>query len=291
MIEQSIGIKIKELRQKLGITQKILCKDICSQSELSKIENVKNIPTSDLLKKFADRLSVDIDYFFLKDEVEIEHIKREFEYYRRLRDYKQIDRLINKIYIKKHNTLIHPYIQNYLIWHQSIVKYHLYNDKNGAITLLNSSLNKLDQPDNELKVEMLNSLGIFLRNEKKFNESLKILEKALSIVKIYPFKNQTRLHLKISHSLSKVYTDVGEIDLSIELCKSSINICMQNEDFYLLAEFHYQMGRNLLLEGKEVLGIKYWKKAVDILKLQENINLVELIENEIKLFKTQKIIN
>ena len=43
----SIGNEIKRIRQERNWTQSELCQGICSQAEISKIENGRNSPTVD----------------------------------------------------------------------------------------------------------------------------------------------------------------------------------------------------------------------------------------------------
>ncbi|WP_193749057.1 helix-turn-helix domain-containing protein, partial [Exiguobacterium indicum] len=63
-LTSSIGTKIKQLRIENQMTQKELCEDICSQAEISKIENGLNSPTVELLQKIAARLNSPITLLF-----------------------------------------------------------------------------------------------------------------------------------------------------------------------------------------------------------------------------------
>lgn len=63
-LTSSIGTKIKQLRIEKQMTQNELCEDICSQAEISKIENGLNSPTVDLLQQIAKRLKVPISLLF-----------------------------------------------------------------------------------------------------------------------------------------------------------------------------------------------------------------------------------
>ena len=63
-LTSSIGTKIKQFRIEKQMTQKELCADLCSQAEISKIENGKNSPTIDLLQQVAKRLKVPLSMLF-----------------------------------------------------------------------------------------------------------------------------------------------------------------------------------------------------------------------------------
>jgi len=64
-----IGNEIKRIRKEKKMTQKELCDGICSQAEISKIENGRNSPTIDLLQQISKRLRVPLSLLF-RDQLE-----------------------------------------------------------------------------------------------------------------------------------------------------------------------------------------------------------------------------
>ena len=71
----SIGNEIKRIRQERNWTQAELCQGICSQAEISKIENGRNSPTVDLLQQLAERLDTPVS-FLLENRKQQEIIKK-----------------------------------------------------------------------------------------------------------------------------------------------------------------------------------------------------------------------
>ncbi|MGI1806548.1 helix-turn-helix domain-containing protein [Exiguobacterium sp. TDN 0502] len=63
-LPESIGYEIKRIRKEKKMTQAELCEGICSQAEISKVENGKNSPTIDLLQQVAKRLKVPLSTLF-----------------------------------------------------------------------------------------------------------------------------------------------------------------------------------------------------------------------------------
>ena len=63
-LSSSIGYEIKRIRKEKNMTQAELCKGICSQAEISKVENGKNSPTIDWLQQVAKRLKVPLSMLF-----------------------------------------------------------------------------------------------------------------------------------------------------------------------------------------------------------------------------------
>ncbi|MFP7278761.1 helix-turn-helix transcriptional regulator [Exiguobacterium indicum] len=65
--EHPIGKKLKFFRQLNGLSQKDLSAGICSQAEISKIENGKTMPTVELLRQIATVLRVPISELLKSD--------------------------------------------------------------------------------------------------------------------------------------------------------------------------------------------------------------------------------
>lgn len=291
---ENIGDKIKNLRKKKGMSQEDLCKNICSQSEISRIENNKINPSSYILQQIAKRFGVSIDYFnhtcnSKRDDYK-EEVKKLLERNRRDRNYFEIERIIKQ---ESNSPAINncDYMKDYMNWHKGIIAYHLHGNAELALNILNSSLDLNEAVYSDLEIEILNSMGIICRNEKMFEDSRLYFEKALNSIKEFPFTNRDRLFMKISYNLSKLYTDINLIDESLTLCENGIKLCKLNEDMYLYAEFHYQSGRNWIKRGNQSLGLEFWKKAVEILKIDDKVEFVKIIESEINIYeKYQKIV-
>lgn len=62
---ESFGKQIKQLRIEKNLTQKELAKGVCSQAELSKIENGKIMPTIDLVQRLSQKLHISMDQIFI----------------------------------------------------------------------------------------------------------------------------------------------------------------------------------------------------------------------------------
>ncbi|WP_066297570.1 helix-turn-helix domain-containing protein [Bacillus sp. FJAT-29937] len=284
---ETIGERIKKLRKKANISQKALSYNICSQSEISRIENNSINPSSFILQKIAERLGVNVEYFYHdRDSIRqdyIDEIKRQLERYRRLRDYKEIEKIL--IYESKSPVILkNEYMKKYIQWHKGIVAYHLYSNPELALKELEEIINT-ENIYSELKVDVLNSIGIICRNLKDLKKAAFYLEKGLKIVIDMPFVNKNRIFLKINYNLSKVYTDMNCIDKSLDLCSKGINYCKLYEDMYLFSEFHYQSGRNWLIKGNTQMGLNFWNKAIEILKIEGKTELAKIIEYESQQYK------
>lgn len=63
-----IGEKVHFKRKELGITQEKLCREICSITYLSKLENNKIEAKEDILKMLCKRLDISIEYLIKNEE-------------------------------------------------------------------------------------------------------------------------------------------------------------------------------------------------------------------------------
>lgn len=77
--ENIIGRKIKYIRQLNGLSQKELSIGICSQAEISKIENGKNTPTVDLLQQITNKLKIPVSELFKEEIDKMEKTIRMFD--------------------------------------------------------------------------------------------------------------------------------------------------------------------------------------------------------------------
>lgn len=278
----------------IGMPQKALCLGICSQSEISRIENNKLIPSSYVIQQISDKLNVSIEYFYEDNQTQrsdyFNDVKTQLAKARRLRNYNEIRDII-QIELKNPSIQKNIYMKKYLKWHEGIVLYMINQDKKAAIDILFTCIDINANYFSELEINILNSLGIFYRNDCNLEDATKYLEIAYDYITTFPLANKNRLRLKTSYNLSKVYTDSGLFDKSLVLCERGINICKNTEDMYLFAEFHYQYGRNWIMKGNDILGLEFWNKAKNILSLVGKQPLIKIIEADIEYYLKTKEVN
>ncbi|PBB07052.1 MULTISPECIES: helix-turn-helix domain-containing protein [Salimicrobium] len=286
---ENTGEKIRELRKQTGMSQAFLANKVCSQSEISRIERGLNEPSYQMLWAIAKKFDVDINYFLDEHSKEREdyfqEVKELLEEARRDRDYSLIEEIVDQE--SKNPLLQKGHRHKYLKWHKAMTVYHLHKDAAGAVSLFMDCLSNgdLDLLITELDMNVLNSIGIVKRNEGELKEAVYYLEKALRILKRMASLKKERIVRKVYYNLSKVHSDLGEYKLSAGYCEKGLALCLSEEDMFLFAEFHYQLGRNLLLLGDEEEGLRYWEKTRTIIELQQKKNLLKFIESEIENYR------
>jgi len=94
----AVGEKIKELRKQMGLSQKELSHNICTQAQISKIEKGEVLPLSSTLYLISKRLGVDVNYFFDIDTTPrldyVEETFRQLKAARRNTDYHTIKQIV-----------------------------------------------------------------------------------------------------------------------------------------------------------------------------------------------------
>ena len=128
--------KFRTKRKELGLSQQTLAEGICEQSQISKIERGRFIPSADLLFKLSQRLEVPLDYFF-NEQIEVKSNLSNFKNLSsRLledRNYKDLEYLY-KIELERNNFLTLE-DKMYLEWIKAIIDFYQYDHKYEAISI------------------------------------------------------------------------------------------------------------------------------------------------------------
>ncbi|WP_214849245.1 helix-turn-helix domain-containing protein [Exiguobacterium sp. s193] len=99
-VQMTIGNRLKKIRREKKMTQKELSNGICSQAEISKVENGKNSPTIELLQQIAKKLRIPVSFFF----VDVDQMKK----------FQRIDFEMTQLMRAQEHTKILELVQNYL---------------------------------------------------------------------------------------------------------------------------------------------------------------------------------
>lgn len=283
----NIGKAIKDLRKALGLSQTHLARDICSQAQLSKIENFNEIPSAVILYKLSKKLGVDMNYFFeFVDTPRLDYIKDVqalIEECKRDRNYQRLRDII-------HNERRNPLFQSterqqYLMWHEAICFHYLDKNTEKAIEKLEASLNLTTNLEEELyaeqEIEILNSIAIIKKDQKKYEEAEKIFQKCLEVLKYKPRYN-ILIKIRILYGMSKLLTDRGKYEESIHYCLEGIKTCKKMEVLYLFGELQYQLGSNFARMRKIQKAKDTFNNAIKIFEVQDNVGFVQLVEKSKK---------
>ncbi|MFJ7647917.1 helix-turn-helix domain-containing protein [Lysinibacillus sp. NPDC097279] len=276
-----ISSKIKEARKDKGITQAELADGICTQAMISNFEKGESVPSSIVLFKIAQKLKLDINYFFGQNSMKTHHddneeTKKLIRKLIRNRDYQAINYIV-KTEKEKANFSSNEDKQ-FLLWHEGICDFYLNKDSVNAIDILNTAL-KLTGKENysEQTISINNSIAIIYFEVQQYENSLEFFQKCKSEYDLSNLKDSV-LKIRILYGLSKTLVALKREEEAILECKKAIKICVTEESLYLLGELYFQIGRNLVILDRVKESEQYFEKAQHIFEIEGNYEFLDVIE-------------
>ncbi|MFC5712020.1 helix-turn-helix domain-containing protein [Thalassorhabdus alkalitolerans] len=285
-----IGKSIYYLRKKNKITQKKLSENICTQAQISKIEKGEVVPLSTTLYEIARKLGVDINYFFEEGSSPrsdyIKDVKSVVRKAIRERDYHTVEEIVkaednNPLFQEGEN-------KQFLLWHQGIVHFHLYQDGATALELLHEALVVHSREDRTLytmtEIEILNSIGIIHYETGNSKRSVDIFKEALQHLTKLSLPQTHLVKARIYFGLTNSLTALEEFKPCISYCEEGIQLCLENESLYLLGEFFYQSGNAYFeLQYKEK-GLQHLENSKFIFAIEKKHHYVSYVQERINHF-------
>jgi transcriptional regulator with XRE-family HTH domain len=286
----AVGEKIKELRKQMGLSQKELSHNICTQAQISKIEKGEVLPLSSTLYLISRRLGVDVNYFFdIGTTPRLDYVEetfRQLKAARRNTDYHTIKQIVKA---EEKNPLFTHHKKNYqlLLWHKAIYVFEIDRDFNRAVKLINEAIElTFDTVFTEREIEIFISKGIFHYEEGFIDDSLTIYEQAFKAINQLPYLKDDTIKSRLYFNIAKSLTDQSMFDASITYCKEGIDWAIQQDNLYLLAHFHYHIGYNYELQKNFDLAIPYMQDALMIFQLVKDHRYTDYIEGKVRSWQT-----
>ncbi len=287
MNTKQLGAMIKDLRKKVGLTQKELAEGICTQAQISNIENGELNISSIMLYNLCKKMGVEMDYFFdlsstPKDD-RIVSVKDLIRKLIRKRDYHSIAYIISKE--KESPEFKSVEDKQFFLWHEAICDYYIEKKADLAISKLEDAIHLTNQQgDNftEREIEVLNSIAIILTEEQKNEEALIKFKEALQHIDLLSHTSEPSIKVRVLYGLSKCLTDMKKFKESLHYSKLGKQICIENQSLYLLGEFLYQIGRNYISLSNNKMGTDYLSQAISIFKIQDNYKFADIIITELE---------
>ncbi|MDV2684030.1 helix-turn-helix domain-containing protein [Alkalihalophilus lindianensis] len=291
MNDFNIGLAIKNIRQRYGLTQRELANDICDQTLISRIEKGVVIPSSLLLMKISERLGVDVNYV-------INFAKyNNFEYVNEV--IHQVEVLLKNKSFQELNTFIkaekaNPYFKSqegeqYLLWLEGICAYHVNGDSNIAVKLLKEAFSKRGtrkKSQSDLDISIMNSLCVIYGEEKKYPNAIKIYEELYDEIDTHPSLNY-KLKSKILYNYSKILINIDSLAASIDVCNKGIKVSRGNDSIYLLGNFYYQLSFIYSLLHKYENSLKYIELAMVMFEIENRDDFMRIAKKKKEELLTQ----
>jgi transcriptional regulator with XRE-family HTH domain len=281
-----LGIVLKEIREHRGLEQAQLCKDICSQAQLSKIENGLSIPKSTTLYLLAKKLCVDLNLIF--EMTSNERIEYVFEYKQLVRGLirqKKYVEVYNLVKTEEDSPVFQKNIFNkqFILWHKGICLFELNINKYKALRSLIDALELTHFSDDYFtkeELEIMNSIGIIYFENQDYYKAIKIHQKAIAFLKKDFITNNTyQITIRIQYNYAKALTRLKKYNDSISMCNEALKVCEKIETLYLLGELTYHIGYNHYLKEELENAKRYFDKAIQIFKITNKPDYIIHINN------------
>ncbi len=277
-----IGTNIRKRRLELGLTQKELASDICTQAQISNIEKGALNPSCLVLFELSKRLLVDMNYFFETDPVKSnEHfieIKNMIKQLKAQRNYASIKYIVDNELTVNANRYA-PYEHRYLLWHKGISLYHLTNNFKESVRLLKDLLvEENTASDKLLNINVKTSIASIYQDEKNYDKAYQLYKEVWNQLEEMEGIDDFETELKILFGLSQTLTYLGEYNESKLYSLQAISICVKRNTLYMLPDSYYQTGNNLVKLNRKEEGLDYIQTAKTLFEVQGNTNMVNIVK-------------
>ncbi|MCA1032045.1 helix-turn-helix transcriptional regulator [Bacillus timonensis] len=285
-----IGQEIKNLRKARNISQKQLSEGICTQAQISNIENGTVYPLATTLYFIAEKLGVDVNYFFEIATSENVDYFNEVEYQlkmaRRALDYKEIYRIV---LAEKRNPLYQriPKFKQMIMWHEGICICQLEEDHPRALLLLNEANLLTHQGPilNEAQLQIHMAIGIIYVQDGDLDNGLKMFQIVAKQLTLKPILNDLTIKTRMHYNIARIFSRQGKYQQAIEECKQAKKWCLSVDNLYLFGELTYHIGYNFSLLKRYPEAIQEMRKAITFFEITEDYKHIEFVKEEIRSFE------
>lgn len=244
-----LGKRIKEARERLGLSQYEISKDICSQAYISKIESGNVFPTADILLKLADRFSIDISYLLdISSIPRHDYVIDTFNQIREAtsnRDYK----LVRNIIETETNNLLFSdkKLQQFLKWHEGICHFQLDKNLEKSIQFLDDALaltasNK--KLYSEREIEILISKANIYSQSQMIKKAIGIYEEAITHLNQLSDVTNKHVPVRLYYNYARNMRIASFPKDSILLCNTGLDLTERNKLMYLRGDLYFQKALN-----------------------------------------------
>ena len=240
-IIHSVGDKIKQERKKQGMTQKALCEGICSQAEISKIENNRNSPTIDLLQQICKKLRIPVSLFFEDESVSQTMNEIDQKMIRHLREKTYSDMSKDLTFYEKLNTSVEVHIL--IRYHQELLEYERGNVD--FRTCIASLLQLVRQERVEEKSFLLYTriqmvIAVLYTNHEDYIHAHHIYKELLTLS--YQTREFKKIRMKIMYNFIRNLVESERFEEGLLEVEQVIEETKRLQDLTYLGHFYYQKG-------------------------------------------------
>lgn len=279
----SLGEKIKLHRKRLNMTLKDLAGDRITAAQISHIERDKSYPSQDLLKYFAKRLGVTVDYLMETKEAQLKKyceailLEAETLFYKK-QYHKAIEKIMNMVELaEKYDVTEVDGKAKYLLG-----SIYLKNNENVKATrFLEESIRLYTRAGNDEGVaESYLQLGLVYYNKNYFHSALDKFSQAEVII----HKNKLvhkELEFKTYYHISLCYVKLGKGNEAVDYALKAKEIQKQMENPFEYGETLSLLASGYMENGDVERAKKCLYKALALYKKGDEKRELALIEDNL----------
>ncbi|WP_413305824.1 helix-turn-helix domain-containing protein [Bacillus sp. 1P10SD] len=284
---QIIGSNIKYLRKYAQITQKQLAEGIGTQAQISRIEKGEVIPLSTTLYEIAEKLGVDVNYFYdLAYTPRIDYVNEvKYQIRKAIRDrnYSEVDRIIKQE--EQNRAFKNGSNLQFILWHKGITEYYIRQNIDNSLNILRSAF-EIGKSNKKIAIsaqdiEIINSMAIIYNEIKQYEQSIQTYLNALNHLKYIPDFSDPKVEIRIYYGLAKSLFKTEQYNESIKYCKKGMTLCIKEELLYLLGELHYESGQNYQALNIQEKALEHFSNAKLIFQIGNRREFVGSVKEKI----------
>jgi len=273
---EAFGQHIKQLRVERNLTQTELARDVCSQAELSKIENGKIMPTIDIVQRLSQKLHTSTAHLFIDaNETSLFH-----QFDRQLSDFSRRHRYDDVLdFIKQTPNDLPSSVQlliRYFEWVAREGKKDI--DYRTCISQLlylsDQEQMEIEYPSIFLRIKMSVANYYYLNHQY----ARKIYEELFEYD--YMTYDLIKLKSKIMYNYAQQLYFQSDFEMGLKITEKGIQSSLERKDTSLLGHFFYQRGcfyEKLDYPRKDIQ--EAFTHAYTIFHALDNRNHAELVLN------------
>lgn len=282
-----LGGKVKKIRKGLGLTQKELSKNICTQVTISKIENHNQVPSIKILTSICDRLNISVHDVCKTDPnsnstyelfKQVDYLSSQFEHQKA---YKLLTTNIRKKNLSTTDLKQYYYYKGMtLLSGFNNIKEALHNFNLALLTGRSNSVSLLD-------ILITNAIGIAYFSSAEIDIGKEYIDRSIKDLNqlTYVTPDNTNKFLNLFYNSAKFYSELKDYTTAINLCEKGIEFLNEREFNYLLDVLLYEQGYNLYKNKQKKEAETYYFMASGMALVKKNKVLLEVIRKDCLAYK------
>ncbi|MEB5478494.1 helix-turn-helix domain-containing protein [Shouchella clausii] len=298
MMDNRIGMEIRNLRKKLGMSQENISSSVVSQSAISKIENGKYVPNLHVLEAIASKLGVPVDHFLtLTTCYNSEYIETTYEMIEQLslnEEYEELNRLTAQLIDCGEAVEFPNWFKDYIRIHHLFSEFQC-KKKDAKTTLKKLKCMAGCLPfEQSIQTKFHLYLGIIHSHMKKYSysETLDYLQKSLASVEGIKGKN-TYLHKKnlkiyILYQKAIIELNYHHYDAALKDIGQGLQLSRNYACTAYVGQFLYYKGLCLEKKGVPFKNIlKHYEEAHFFASFTNNLPFKKLLSDKLSVRKEE----